>query len=161
MANLRTALAQPDDTRVVAAADALVARFRRLGANDRAAIAAQALGLLAWADERLRAADIADAASAVREPSGGDPPAPTNAPTGPAPTASLTEPAPASTTPTTPTTLGHLAGASDSGVESEEDPPTATTVKHPAGSSDSGAESEDPPPPTTAPAEPEAESPED
>ena len=62
MANLRTALAQPDDARVVAAADALVAHFRRLGPDDRAAVEADALALLARADERLRPMEIGDAA---------------------------------------------------------------------------------------------------
>jgi hypothetical protein len=66
--HLRTALAGPDDAKVVDARDVLVARLRRLSPGDRALVATDADAVLARADARLRPVEIGDATGTSRAP---------------------------------------------------------------------------------------------
>ena len=68
VADLRSALAQPDDRRVAAAREVLLTRLRALGTDDRAAVEPEADTLLARATERLRTVGLGDAAAITHEP---------------------------------------------------------------------------------------------
>ncbi len=120
MAHLRLALAQPDDARVVAARDALVAALRGLGAGDRAAVEPEAQALLARADARLRPAEIGDTAGASR-PGASTTTAPTSDPSVPG---ALEPEAPA-------IGGGPTAVVPAPGVEPEDRPPSGTVTTEP------------------------------
>lgn len=66
MSDLRDALRHTDHARIAASRDALAARLRRLGPDDRATVAKEATALLAIADDRLQEAEIGDATGTSR-----------------------------------------------------------------------------------------------
>jgi hypothetical protein len=128
MARLRVALAQPDDVRVLAARDALVAVLRRLGTEDRAAVEPEAQALLARADARLRPTEIGDTAGASR-PGG----ATTRAPTGETTVPGVAEPE-------APGIVGPTAVVPTPGAEPEGPTPSTTVTTEPG---DDGTEAPD------------------